>query len=188
MGYLFDGLGFHVSVAYRCPGRGWADVGFPFRVDRQVSAGCSCHHGTAVQHGVGIVGGCEDILHDCLDAGVAVGRGIGTAVVGFLVRCGWVGWGGCLMLDGRRRWGGRAVVWVIAWRGCRAVLWVDKPVIVAVVGLSERKVVVRDMVVEPSSVMFPWGHIVSARAVVGVVRVVGASLSAAAAVAVTRVL
>ena len=65
---------------------------------------------------------------------------------------------------------------------------VDKPVIVAVVGLSEEIVIARDMVVEPSSVRFPWGHIVSVRAVVGVVRVVGASLSAAAAVAVTRVL
>ena len=109
----------------------------PFRVDRQVSAGSGCHHCPAVQHGVGIVRGCVYILHDCLDASVAVGRGIGTGVVGFLVRCGWVGGCWCLMLDGGRRWGGRAVVWIIAWRGFRAVLRVDKTVVVAVVGLSE---------------------------------------------------
>ena len=72
MGYLFDWLGLHVSIAYCCPGRGWADVGFPLGVDRQVSAGCGCHHGTAVQHGVGIIWGCVDILHDCLDACIAV--------------------------------------------------------------------------------------------------------------------
>ena len=53
---------------------------------RCLSAGCSCHHGTSVQQGVGIVGGCVDILHDCLDAGVAVGRGIWTVVIEFLVR------------------------------------------------------------------------------------------------------
>ena len=51
-------------------------------VDREVSAGCSRHHSTAVQHGVGIVGGCVDILHDYLDAGVAVGRGVWTVVIG----------------------------------------------------------------------------------------------------------
>jgi len=153
-----------------------------------VSAGCSCHHGTAVQHGVGIVGECVDILHDCLDAGIAVGCGIWIVVIRFLVRCRWVGWGGCLMLDGGRRWGGCAVVWIIARRGFRAVLRVDKPVIVAVVGLSEGILVARGMIVEPSSVRFPWGNVVSAWAVVGVVRVVGASLAAAAAVAVTRVL
>ena len=114
-----------------------------------------------------------------------------TGIVRFMVRfglIGWVRWGDCVMLDGRRRWGGRAVVWIIAWRGCRAVLWVDEPVIVVVVGLSEEIVVARDMVVEPSAIRFPWGHIGSARAVVGVVRVVKALLSAAAAVAVTRVL
>ena len=44
-----------------------------------------------------------DILHDCLDAGIAVGRGIWIVVIRFLVRCRWVGWGGCLMLDGGRR-------------------------------------------------------------------------------------
>jgi hypothetical protein len=46
-------------------------------------------------------------------------------VVGIMFRCRWVGgvW-----------WG---VVWVIAWRGFRAVLRVDEPVIVAVGGLSE---------------------------------------------------
>jgi hypothetical protein len=92
------------------------------------------------------------------------------------------------MLDGVRRWGVCAVVWIIARRGFRAVLRVDKPVIVAVVGLSEGIVVGRDMIVEPSSVRFPWGHVVSAWAVIGVVRVVGASLAAATAVAVTRVL
>ena len=32
---------------------------------------CLRGHSTAVQHGVGIVGGCVDILHDCLDAGIA---------------------------------------------------------------------------------------------------------------------
>ena len=50
---------------------GQGDVGFPFKVDREVSSGCSCHHhGTAVQHGVGVVGGCVDIMNNCLDAGL----------------------------------------------------------------------------------------------------------------------
>jgi hypothetical protein len=40
---------------------------------------------------------------------------------------------------GRR--GGRTVVWVIAWRGFRAVLRVDEPVVVAVCGFSEGIVV-----------------------------------------------
>jgi len=49
-------------------------------------------------------------------------------------------------------------------------------------------VVARDMIVEPSSIWFPWGHVVPAWAVVGVVRMVGAALETSAAVAVTRVL
>ena len=108
---------------------------------------CLRGHCTAVQHGVGIVGGCVDILHDCLDAGIAVGRGIWIVVIRFLVRCRWVGWGGCLMLDGGRRWGGCAVICIVAWRGFGAVLRVDKPVIVVVGGLSEGIVVARDMIV-----------------------------------------
>ena len=93
-----------------------------------------------------------------------------------------------MMLDGGRYRGGCAVVLIIAWRGLGAVLRVDKPIIVAVGGLSEGIVVARDMIVKPSSIRFPWGHVVSAWAVVGVVRIVGASFAAAAAVAVTRVL
>ena len=92
------------------------------------------------------------------------------------------------MLDGGRRWGGCAVICIVAWRGFGAVLRVDKPVIVVVGGLSEGIVVARDMIVELSSIRFPWRHVVSAWAVVGVVRMVGASFAAAAAVAVTRVL
>ena len=83
--------------------------------------------------------------------------------------------------DGGWRWG-------MTWRGFGAVLRVDEPVVVAVCGFSEGLVVARDMIVEPSSVGFPWSHVVSAWAVVGMVRVVGSSLSAAAAVAVARVL
>ena len=48
-------------------------------------------------------------VYDCLDTGVAIGRGIWAVVVGVLVRC--------LMLGGGRHWGGWAVVLVIAWRG-----------------------------------------------------------------------
>ena len=129
-----------------------------------------------------------DILHDCLDAGIAVGRGTWIVVIKFLVRCRWVGWGGFLMLDGGRRWGGCAVICIVSWRGFGAVLRVDKPVIVVVGGLPEGIVVARDMIVEPSSIRFPWGHVVSAWAVVGVVRMVGAALETSAAVAVTRVL
>jgi hypothetical protein len=91
-----------------------------------------------------------------------------------------VGWG--------RHWVGCAVVLVIAWRGLGAILRVDKPVVVSVGGLSEGVVVARDMIVEPSSIWFPWGHVVPAWAVVGVIRMVGAALEASAAVAVTRVL
>ncbi len=129
-----------------------------------------------------------DILHDCLDSGVAVGRGVWTVVIGVSVRCRWVGWCGYLMLDGGRRFGGCAVVWIMAWRGLGAVLRVDKPIIVVVGGLSEGMVVARDMIVGSSSIRFSWGHIVPAWAVVGVVRMVGASLAVSAAVAVTLVL
>ncbi len=93
-----------------------------------------------------------------------------------------------MMLGGGRHWVGYAVVLVIAWRGLGAILWVDKPVVVSVGGLSEGVVVARDMIVEPSLIWFPWGHVVFAWAVVGVVRMVGAALEASAAVAVTRVL
>ena len=72
--------------------------------------------------------------------------------------------------------------------GARAILWVDEPVVISVGGLSEGVVVARDMIVEPSSIWFPWGHVVPAWAVVGVIRMVGAALEASAAVAVTRVL
>ena len=51
------------------------------------------------------------------------------------------------MLDGGRRWGGCAVICIVAWRGFGAVLRVDKPVIVVVGGLSEGIVVARDMIV-----------------------------------------
>ena len=129
-----------------------------------------------------------DILYDCLDAGIAVGRGVRTVVIGVLVRCRWVGWGGCLMLDGGRYRGGCAVVLIIAWRGLGAVLRVNKPIIVAVGGLSEGIVVVRDMIMEPSSIRFSWGHVVPAWAVVGVVRMMGSSLAVSAAIAVTLVL
>ena len=76
------------------------------------------------------------------------------------------------MLDVRRRCGGRAAVGVIAGRGCRAVLWVCKPVVVMVGGFTEGIVFARDMVMEPSPIGFAWGHISSARAIVGVVGVV----------------
>ena len=93
-----------------------------------------------------------------------------------------------MIMGGGRHWVGCAVVLVIAWRGLGAILWVDKPVVVSVGGLSEGVVVARDMIVEPSSIWFPWGHVVPAWAVVGVIRMVGAALEASAAVAVTRVL
>jgi hypothetical protein len=79
-------------------------------------------------------------------------------------------------------------VWSIAWRGLLAVLRVDKPIIVVVGGLSEGIVVARDMIVGPSSIRFSWGHVAPAWAVVGVVRMMGASLAASAAVAVALVL
>ena len=72
--------------------------------------------------------------------------------------------------------------------GLGAILWVHKPVVVSVGGFSERVVVARDVIVEPSSIWFPWGHVVPAWAVVGAIRMVGAALEAAAAVAVTCVL
>jgi hypothetical protein len=71
-----------------------------------------------------------------------------------------------LMLGGGRHWGGWAVVLVIAWRGLRAIMQVDKPIIIAFGGLSEGIVVTRDVIVEPSSIWFPWGHVVPAWAVV----------------------
>ena len=79
---------------------------------------------------------------------------------------------------------GEALRWLC---GC-IVLWVHKPVVVSVGGFSEGVVVARDVIVEPSSIWFPWGHVVPAWAVVGVIRMVGATLEASAAVAVTRVL
>ena len=105
---------------------------------------------------------------------------------GLLSSGSWSGVGGleggcCLMLGGGWRW-------VRTWRGFGAVLRVDEPVVVAVCGFSEGIVVARDMIVEPSSVRFPWGHVVSAGAVVGIVRVVGSSLLVAAAIAVSRIL
>jgi len=129
-----------------------------------------------------------DILHDSLGAGEAVRRGVWTDVIGVLVRYRWVGWGRCLMLGGGRHGVGCAVVLGIAWGRLGAILWVHKPVVVSVGGLSEGVVVARDVIVEPSSIWFPWGHVVPAWAVVGVIRMVGATLEASAAVAVTRVL
>ena len=82
-----------------------------------------------------------DILHDCLDTGEAVGRGIWTVVIGVFGRCRWVEWGHCLMLGGGRHWVGCAVVLVIAWRGLGAIMRVDKPIIIAFGGLSEGIVV-----------------------------------------------
>ena len=92
------------------------------------------------------------------------------------------------MLDGGRRWGGCAVICIVAWRGFGAVLRVDKPVIVVVGGLSEGIVVARDMVMEPSPIGFAWGHISSARAIVGVVGVVCSPYFSTASFTVTRVL
>ena len=66
----------------------------------------------------------------------------------------------------KRRWGGRAVVGFIAGKWCRAVL---EPVVVMVGGFAEGVVLARDMVMKPSPIGFAWGHISSARAIVGVV-------------------
>ena len=93
-----------------------------------------------------------------------------------------------MMLGGGRHCVGCAVVLGIARGGLGAILWVHKPVVVSVGGLSKGVVVARDMIVEPSSIWFPWGHVVPAWAVVSVIRMVGAALEASAAVAVTRVL
>jgi hypothetical protein len=72
--------------------------------------------------------------------------------------------------------------------GCRAVLWVCKPVVVMVGGFAEGIVVARDMVMEPSPIGFAWGHISSARAIVGVVGVVCSPYFSTASFTVTRVL
>jgi hypothetical protein len=66
MGYLLDRLGLHISVANGCPWRGGTDVGFPVGVDREESTGCGCHHSSAIQDSVGVVGRCVDVLHDGL--------------------------------------------------------------------------------------------------------------------------
>ena len=49
---------------------GWAEIGFLFRDDREVSARCCGHHGSAIQNSVDVVGGCMNILRDGLNAGL----------------------------------------------------------------------------------------------------------------------
>ncbi len=66
--YFFDGFCFHVAITDGCSGRGWANVGLPFRGGHEETVGSGSHHGTAIEDCVGIVGGGMDILHKCLCA------------------------------------------------------------------------------------------------------------------------
>ena len=75
-------------------------------------------------------------------------------------------------------------------RGCNGegVRGHIEPVVVVVRGLTSGIVLARDMVVEPSPICFTWGHIGSARTVVGMVGVMWSASFPSTACTVTLVL
>ena len=84
--------------------------------------------------------------------------------------------------------GVRVVVRIVAVRWVRSVLGVDKPLVVAICGLSQRVVRAEDVVVEPVSVRFAGCHVMDVGAVVGMVQYVRSACFSATAGAIAFVL
>ena len=108
---LFHWLCFHVAVADRCAGRCGADVVLPNCSHEEAAWGC-CHHGAAIDDGVGVVRREVDCFDDCLGANVwgllrVRERNGGSGVIGvfrvFRFGCICESWGRGRLVTGLRK-------------------------------------------------------------------------------------